>query len=58
MATNALRFGRPLDIFVALPADVDDADVDGFLASIDIANAFGFPPDDGGDRFLDDTGGD
>lgn len=59
MATNALRFGRPRDIFVALPAlEVDDDDVDGFFASLAIANAFGLPPDDGGDRFLDDTGGD
>lgn len=57
MATNALRFGRPLVILVALAADIVDADVDGFFASIDIANALGFPPDDGGDRFLDDTGG-
>lgn len=52
IATNALRFGRPLVVvFAVVDADADvavgaaDRATDFLLDSIAIANDFGFPPD-------------
>lgn len=43
IATSALRFGRPLEVFVAVVTF--DRPTDFLLDSIAIANDLGFPPD-------------